>query len=122
MRFLIDECLHTSLTRVANNAGHEAHHVSWRGWSGFKDHQLRELILREEFVFVTNNARDFRKLMGEAELHAGLILIVPNAAPALQHDLFERALGEASKLLDMINRVVEVDIREVRIYELPRLK
>jgi hypothetical protein len=23
------------------------------------------VILREEFVFVTNNARDFRKLMGE---------------------------------------------------------
>jgi predicted nuclease of predicted toxin-antitoxin system len=72
VRFLIDECLHTSLTDVANKAGHEAYHVTRRGWTGFKDHQLREVISRGEFVFVTNNARDFRKLMGESELHAGL--------------------------------------------------
>ena len=83
MRFLIDECLHTSLTDIANKAGHEAHHVARRGWSGFKDHQLRKLILREEFTFVTNNASHFRKLMGEIELHAGLILIVPNVVPII---------------------------------------
>ena len=71
MRFLIDECLHTSLTDIAHKAGYEAHHVSRRGWSGVKDHFLRELALHEEFVFVTNNAGDFRKLMGEAELHPG---------------------------------------------------
>ena len=122
MRFLVDECLHTSLTQVANNAGHEAHHVNWRGWSGFKDHQLREVILREEFVFVTNNARDFRKLMGESEMHAGLIVIVPNATPTMQRDLFERALGEVAGLLNMINRVVDVDAHEVRVYELPKLE
>jgi len=49
-----------------------------------KDHSLRELALREEFVFVTNNAGDFRKLMGEAELHPGLIVILPNVKPAAQ--------------------------------------
>jgi len=122
VRFLIDECLHTSLTQVANTAGHEAHHVNWRAWSGFKDHQLRELILREEFVFVTNNARDFRKLMGESELHAGLIVIIPNVTPASQRELFQRALVEASKLPDTMNRVVEIDCDEVRVYELPKLE
>lgn len=65
-----------------------------RGWSGFKDHQLRQVVLREEFVFVTNNARDFRRLMGESELHAGLIVVLPNVTPALQRELFERALNE----------------------------
>jgi predicted nuclease of predicted toxin-antitoxin system len=59
LRFLVDECLHTSLTDVANKVGHEAHHVTRRGWSGFKDHQLRGVILTEEFVFVTNNAAIF---------------------------------------------------------------
>ena len=122
MRFLIDECLHTSLTDVANKAGHEAHHVTRRGWSGFKDHQLREVVLREEFVFVTNNARDFRKLMGESELHAGLIVILPNVTPALQRELFQRALVEASKLPDMINKVVEIDIDGVHVFELPKLE
>jgi len=122
VKFLVDECLHTSLTQVANNAGHEAHHVNWRGWSGFKDNQLREVILREEFVFVTNNARDFRKLMGEIELHAGLIVILPNVTPAGQREFFERALREVARLQDMINKVVEVDHDEVHVYELPKLK
>ena len=122
MRFLIDECLHTSLTDVANKAGHEAHHVTRRGWSAFKDHQLREVVLREEFVFVTNNARDFRKLMGEIELHGGLIVILPNVTPALQRELFQRALVEASKLPDMINKVVEIDSDQVRVYDLPNLE
>jgi predicted nuclease of predicted toxin-antitoxin system len=122
VRFLIDECLHTSLTDVANNAGHEAHHVTRRRWSGFKDHELREVALREEFVFVTNNARDFRKLMGESELHAGLIVILPNVTPALQRELFQRALVEASKLLDMINKVLEIDSDQVRVYDLPKLE
>jgi hypothetical protein len=114
--------MHTSLTDVANKAGHEAHHVTRRGWSGFKDRQLREVILREEFVFVTNNARDFRKLMGETELHAGLIVIIPSVTPALQRELFERALLEVSKLPDMFNQVVEVALDEIRAYELPKLK
>ena len=75
MRFLIDECLHTSLTDVANKAGYEAHHVTRRDGRVSKDHQLREVIVREDFVFVTNNASDFRELMEESELHAGLIVI-----------------------------------------------
>ena len=119
MRFLIDECLHMSLTEVATKAGHEANHVTRRGWSGFKDRQLRQVVLREEFVFVTNNARDFRKLMGETELQAGLI--IPNVTPTVQRQLFARALLEATGLSDMINKVIEVDLHKVRIYELPKL-
>jgi hypothetical protein len=119
---LIDECLHTSLTQVANSAGHEAHHVNWRGWSGFKDHELQEVILREEFVFVTNNARDFRRLMGETDLHAGLIVIILRVAPQPQRNLLQRAIVEASNRAGMVNMVVEVDFDEVRIYELPKLE
>ena len=121
MRFLIDECLHTSLTDVANKAGYEAHHVTRRGWSGFKDHRLQEVILREEFVFVTNNARDFRKLMKESELHPGLVVIIPNVVPDMQRELFERALDEVSSGLDLMNKIIEIDSREVRLYELPKL-
>lgn len=53
MRLLIDECLHTSLTDVANKAGFEAHHVNWRGSSRLTDRELLDLVVREEFVFVT---------------------------------------------------------------------
>lgn len=92
VRLLVDECLHTSLTDVANKAGFEAHHANWRGWSGLTDRELLNLVVLEEFVFITNNARDFRKLMSEAELHAGLIVIVPKVRPIAQSKLFERAL------------------------------
>ena len=104
MRFLIDECLHTSLADVANKAGHEAHHVNRRGWLGLKDHQLREVARQGEFVFVTNNARDFRRLMEQTELHAGLIVIIPNVTPTRQRELFEHALLETTGLPDMINK------------------
>jgi hypothetical protein len=77
--------------------------------------------MREEFVFVTNNARDFRKIMAEAELHAGLIVIVPNVRPIAQSELFERALHEIARIPDVINKVVEIDSDELRIYELPKL-
>jgi hypothetical protein len=32
---------------------------------------------KKEFVFVTNNGRDFRELFRAAELHPGLVIIVP---------------------------------------------
>jgi len=87
-----------------------------------KDHSLRELALREEFVFVTNNAGDFRKLMGEAELHPGLIVILPNVKPAAQCELFARVVNEIARLPDLINKVVEIDFERIRIYELPKVE
>ena len=63
VKLVIDECLHTSPTDVANKAGFERHHVNRRGWSGLIDRELFDLIAREEFVLVTNNTRDFRKLI-----------------------------------------------------------
>ena len=93
---------------TSKRSSHEAHHVTRRGWSGLKDNSAR-LIVREEFVFVTNNARDFRKMMRETELHAGLVVIIPNVTPTAQRELFQRALDEASKLPDIINRVIEID-------------
>ena len=55
MRLLIDECLHTTLTDVANRAGFEAHHVNWRGWSGLTDRKLLELVVRETLLFCEGN-------------------------------------------------------------------
>ncbi len=79
--------------------------------------------MREEFVFVTNNARDFRHLMGQLELHAGLIVIIPNVTPTVQvASWFERALSEVTRPPDLINKVIEVDVHEIRAYELPTMK
>ena len=92
MRLLIDECLHESLVGVAHRAGFEATHVKHLGLSGKADWELAERIVEDEFTFVTNNRVDFIRLFAKMELHAGLIVIVPNAVPAVQRALFEAAI------------------------------
>jgi predicted nuclease of predicted toxin-antitoxin system len=123
LRFLIDECLHKALVKVAHNAGYEAHHVVDVGKAGAKDYQLREIIVKEEFVFVTNNARDFKRLLEQAELHPGLVIIVSNVRPAIQDELFRSALEKIAKLSSTVNKIVEVRSNDdVKIYEMPELK
>jgi predicted nuclease of predicted toxin-antitoxin system len=122
VRFLIDECLHTSLVEIANDAGYEAHHVVHRGWAGFEDHELRPIILREAFVFVTNNGRDFLELLGKVELHPGLVVIVPNEKPPVQRDMFRVALQTAISMPSTVNKVIEIYTSEdVRVCDLPKL-
>ena len=107
MRFLIDECLHDSLVGLAHAAGFEATHVNHLGLSGKPDWVLAERIVKDEFAFVTNNRADFVRLFGKMELHAGLIVLVPNAAPALQRALFRAALQFLGQR-DLVNAVIEV--------------
>lgn len=123
MKFLIDECLHTSLVAVANENGHDGYHVNWLGLSGEKDWDLMPRIVAEDYTFVTNNARDFRKLYGNEEIHAGLIIIVPQVVPALQRDLFELVLQEIAGGGELLNEVIEISIEDdealVTRYSLP---
>ena len=121
MRFLVDECLHTSLVPVAHRAGYEAYHVSHRGKAGASDIELVRLALEEDLVVVTNNSEDFRRIISELELHPGLILIILNVNSARQRELFEKVLDRinAEQFKDLANKVVEVDFGGVRIYDLP---
>jgi predicted nuclease of predicted toxin-antitoxin system len=121
LRFLVDECLHTSLVPVAHHAGYEAYHVTHRGKSGASDVELVRLALEEDLVVVTNNSEDFRRLISELELHPGLILIVPNVNSAGQRELFGKVLDriKAEQLKDLVNKVVKVDSEGVRVYHLP---
>jgi predicted nuclease of predicted toxin-antitoxin system len=109
MRFLIDECLHESLVGVGHAAGLEAMHVNHLGLSGQPDWALVERITKDEFTFVTNNRVDFIRLFGRVELHAGLIVLVPNVVPALQRTLFKSALRYLS-CRDLVNGVLEVTL------------
>lgn len=77
-----------SRPKVAVARGHEGHHVVWLGLSGETDWGLMPRIIEGNFTFVTNNAADFRKLFAREELHAGLVIIVPQVRPALQKELF----------------------------------
>jgi predicted nuclease of predicted toxin-antitoxin system len=108
VKFLIDECLHTTLVAVAQDRGHECSHVNWLGLSGETDWGLMPRIVDGNFTFVTNNARDFRKLYAREELHAGLIIIVPQVLPALQRELFEAVLADMNPGEELLNEVVEI--------------
>jgi predicted nuclease of predicted toxin-antitoxin system len=83
-KFLIDECLHTSLVDDACASGHSAAHVIYRGLAGAKDWQLMEKIREEEFTLVTNNRSDFLRLYQHEKLHSGVIIMVPNVPPGRQ--------------------------------------
>ena len=109
VKLLIDECLHTSLTKVATDKLYEAYHVTHLGMSGLKDHELMLRIRDEDFTLVTNNAVDFRRLFAKQPIHSGLVIIVPNVVPAIQRALFEAALDHIGDR-DLTNRVLEVTL------------
>src|SRR6266404_3337617 len=88
-RLLIDECLSPELVQLAVDAGHvESTCVRDRGRLGLKDWELMEYVISEDFILVTRNAQDFRGagktnpggLHGVAEVHAGLICLVPRSS------------------------------------------
>jgi predicted nuclease of predicted toxin-antitoxin system len=109
------------LVSVAGQAGHEAQHVAHVGRAGWKDWNVVAYASEGDLVVVTNNASDFRRLYAARALHAGLVIIIPNANRAVQRQLFRGALEELTRFGEPINRVLEVDIDEVtfKLYDLP---
>jgi predicted nuclease of predicted toxin-antitoxin system len=121
-KLLIDECLHTSLLKLAHEAGHTADHVNYLGLGSSKDWELMKLIVDRDYTFVTNNRTDFLTLYQRTQLHAGLVIIVPNVKPALQRELFGAVLSFIEGR-ELVNLVVEVDYRgnKIQCREFPRL-
>lgn len=97
---------------MAAQHGHEGHHVVWLGLSGETDWDLMPRIIEENFTFVTNNAADFRKLFAREELHADLVIIVPQVRPALQKELFGAVLSLMEEGDEPVNEVFEVAIED----------
>jgi predicted nuclease of predicted toxin-antitoxin system len=104
-------------------AGQVCEHVNFLGLGGRKDWQLMTIIRRENYTFVTNNRTDFSALYAKEELHAGLIIIIPNVTPSRQRELFRAALSHMGKR-DLTNAVLEVDLAGAtatcREYSYPR--
>ena len=76
-----------------------------------------------DFVVVTNNASDFRRLYATQPVHAGLIIIIPSVNRIGQQRLFLGALDELARFGEPVNRVLEVDIEgddvTFNLYDLP---
>lgn len=103
--------------------GHEGHHVTWLGLSGEADWDLMPRIMEGDFTFVTNNARDFRRLYARVPFHAGLIIVVPQATPARQRELFNALLESLDADEQLVNEAIEIELQDgeavLRRYELP---
>ena len=123
MRFFVDECLSVELVAVATEAGYEAHHVAHVGRAGWKDWDVARYAREGDFVLVTNNAADFRRLYAVEPLHAGLVIIVPNVDRDLQCQLFKTALDQLAAHGEPVNQVLEVNIEGEEVvlvfYDLP---
>ena len=110
MRFLIDECLTPDLVAVAREAGHEARHVAHVGRAGWQDWNIVRYAGADDFILVTNNASDYRRLYAAEPLHAGLVILIPNVGRALQQRLFRGALDQLATIGEPVNQVLEVDL------------
>jgi predicted nuclease of predicted toxin-antitoxin system len=124
VKLFIDECLSPVLASRLNSGGeHDAMHPRDYGRLGDPDHVVLQRCLDESRTIVTENARDFRKLVGGTSLHPGLI-ILPAVGREASWDLLNLVIAEISRAGDpglvMINRVAEIsESGQVMIYELP---
>jgi predicted nuclease of predicted toxin-antitoxin system len=122
LKFLIDECLSPRIAQLARERGyHESFHVSWLGKAGWRDWELKDLILGGDWTFVTRNSVDFR---GAAErpgskgqyadvpIHAGLVCINGPArmTAQIEVELFDAVLDEIQSLQQLVNEVIEVNL------------
>jgi predicted nuclease of predicted toxin-antitoxin system len=114
VRFLIDECVHTSLIELAHRHGNLADHVNYLGLGGSGDDELMAIVIERDYTFVTNNRSDFLKLFGKESIHAGLVVIVPNVSPTIQRELFDAVLEHVGSR-QLINSVIEVNFGDERI-------
>ena len=138
MKFLVDECLSFALVDMAVEAGHvESAHVTRRGMKGWKDHQLMQAIIGDDWTLVTRNSDDFRPKRGSTSqapcyvgqsLHAGLVCLnLPTGSGRVgQMEYFQVALDYIGNPGDLVNKVLEVDPSSanveqavLRIYNFP---
>ncbi|GLS37898.1 hypothetical protein GCM10010869_34920 [Mesorhizobium tianshanense] len=80
-------------------------------------------IIEGDFTFVTNNAKDFRKLYAKEPGHAGLVIVVPQVAPDKQRELLDSLLADLGPEEFLINEIIEIEIENgvavVTRYDLP---
>lgn len=128
VRLFIDENLSPRLASVGHDRGYDVTCARDRNLLGTADREILEFCLEEDRVCATNNADDFRELVGGVELHPGLI-VLPNVGRDHQFELLDAALAFIEREAEaggqeprdlMVNHVVEIDeTGTAELYELP---
>lgn len=108
IRFLIDECLTPNLAGVAKSLGYEARDAVGAGLGQKPDPVLARAALEGDDIFVTNNARDFRRLYARFTRHPGLVLILPSVPMGEQITLFTRVIAFIEAQPNVIDQMVAV--------------
>ena len=113
MRLFIDECLSPRIAHELNEAGlHVAMHPLLFGGRGEADHTVLARCVAGNLVIVTQNARDFRRLIAGQEIHPGLI-ILPCVGRERSKALLDDAIAHLETLGDpmdeIVNHVLEID-------------
>ena len=113
MKFFIDECLSPELATRLNKTGrYDAIHPLHVGRRGEPDHRVLQRCISEDRAIVTENGRDFRRLIGKTEIHPGLIIL-----PSIDREGTWRLLEKAIAFLEshgnpadvIVNHVLEID-------------
>jgi predicted nuclease of predicted toxin-antitoxin system len=108
-RFLVDENLTTELCDAAHRHGFHATSVTRLGKQGASDPALVRFAIDGDFIIVTRNAIDFRRLYRREAVHAGLVIILPNAPKPEQVPLFEIVLRQLETEGELINACLTID-------------
>lgn len=116
MKFFFDEDVTPALPPICHERGYDATCARDRGLLDVDDDDIVAFCFEGDFVIVTGNARDFRWLCGNVDLHPGLI-VMPSLLREEQLELFPRvidyieqraAAANVSPADFMVNRVIEV--------------
>ena len=112
LKLFIDECLSPRMAERLAALGYDAVHPIHVGRRGERDDTVLRRCIEEDRIIVTENAEDFRTLIGAEELHPGLI-ILPCTGREAAWELMRQALafmGERGAVADvMVNHVLEID-------------
>jgi len=108
-RFLVDECLSTSLPHLAHQFGFECAHINHLGLVSIKDWDLIDTIVDGNWTLVTNNAIEWRgryRSTATLLIHPGVVFIIPNVRRLEQQRFFAAALSWGAGQQDPENALV----------------
>jgi hypothetical protein len=116
--FLIDECLSPELTDIVKrDFGMFAIHVPWIGkpphdTKSWQDPDIVDEIANHDYVFVTNNRRDFvgKYYPQRLAIHNGLVIIIQKSDLDGEKFMFRAAMDVIVTLEDTVNKLIEVDL------------
>lgn len=121
-RLLFDENLSPELVKLAVAAGYvNSTCIRDRGLSGAKDWELMDFIIGGDYTLVTLNSIDFRGkgasapggLYANQAIHAGLVCFGADLPIDIdvQRELTSAALEMLTRHEDLINRILEINLR-----------